>query len=114
MMPTFTGPAFFTEKEKFDKLDFSDVDKKSFSKITNDGWIGIIQRYFAATWILSGDVAREFYTKKIAENMYSVGVITKLSEIPAGQAITFDSTLFVGPQAKEDLSQASLRNELRS
>ena len=22
MMPTFTGPAFFTEKEKFDKLDF--------------------------------------------------------------------------------------------
>ncbi|MDA9642647.1 membrane protein insertase YidC [Nitrosomonadales bacterium] len=107
MMPTFTGPAFFTEKEKFDKLDFSDVDKKSFSKITNDGWIGIIQRYFAATWILSGDVAREFYTKKIAENMYSVGVITKLSEIPAGQAITFDSTLFVGPQAKEDLSQAA-------
>ena len=53
MMPTFTGPAFFTEKEKFDKLDFSDVDKKSFSKITNDGWIGIIQRYFAATWILN-------------------------------------------------------------
>ena len=65
MMPTFTGPAFFTEKEKFDKLDFSDVDKKSFSKIANDGWIGIIQRYFAATWILPKDIAREFYTKKI-------------------------------------------------
>ena len=57
MMPTFTGTAFFTEKEKFDKLDFSDVDKKPFSKITNDGWIGIIQRYFAASWILPGDLS---------------------------------------------------------
>ena len=66
MMPTFTGPAFFTEKDKFDKLDFSDVDKKSFSMVTNDGWIGIIQRYFAASWILPEKIAREFYTKKIA------------------------------------------------
>ena len=81
MMPTFTGPAFFTEKEKFDKLDFSDVDKKAFSKIGNDGWIGIIQRYFAASWILPGDSEREFYTKKIAEDMYSVGLISKLKAV---------------------------------
>jgi YidC/Oxa1 family membrane protein insertase len=107
MMPTFTGPAFFTEKEKFDKLDFSDVDKKPFSKITNDGWIGIIQRYFAASWILPGDGAREFYTKKIAENMYSVGVITKLPEISSGEAISFEATLFAGPQAKKSLSEAA-------
>ena len=107
MMPTFTGPAFFTEKEKFEKLDFSDVDKKPFSKITNDGWIGIIQRYFAASWILPGEVAREFYTKKIAENMYSVGVITKLPEISSGETISFETSLFAGPQAKESLSEAA-------
>ena len=107
MMPTFTGPAFFTEKDKFDKLDFSDADKKSFSKITNDGWIGIIQRYFAASWIMSGDAEREFYTKKIAEDMYSVGLISKLPDILEGETITFSTSLFVGPQAKEDLKQAA-------
>jgi YidC/Oxa1 family membrane protein insertase len=107
MMPTFTGPAFFTEKEKFDKLDFSDVDKKPFSKITNDGWIGIIQRYFAASWILPEDIAREFYTKKISDNMYSVGVITKLPEISEGQTIVFETFLFAGPQTKDDLNQAA-------
>mgnify|MGYP001195238514 CR=1 FL=1 len=108
MMPTFTGPAFFTEKEKFDKLDFSDVDKKAFSKIGNDGWIGIIQRYFAASWILPGDSEREFYTKKIAEDMYSVGLISKLPDILEGQTITFSTSLFAGPQAKESLNQAAL------
>jgi len=107
MMPTFTGPAFFTEKEKFDKLDFSDVDKKAFSKIGNDGWIGIIQRYFAASWILPGDSEREFYTKKIAEDMYSVGLISKLPDILEGQTITFSTSLFAGPQAKESLNQAA-------
>ena len=107
MMPTFTGPAFFTEKEKFDKLDFSDVDKKPFSKITNDGWIGIIQRYFAASWILPEEVTREFYTKKIAENMYSVGVITNLPEVSSGETISFETSLFAGPQAKKSLSEAA-------
>jgi YidC/Oxa1 family membrane protein insertase len=107
MMPTFTGTAFFTDEEKFDKLDFSDVDKKSFSKITNSGWIGIIQRYFAASWILPDDLTREFYTKKISDDMYSVGVITKLVDIPAGQNATFTSSLFAGPQAKEELNKAA-------
>lgn len=107
MMPTFTGPAFFTDKEKFDKLDFSDVNKKSFSKITDNGWIGIIQPYFAATWILPPDLSREFYTKKIAENIYSVGVLTKLKDIPGGQNSIFSTTLFAGPQAKEELNKAA-------
>ena len=97
----------FTEKEKFEKLDFSDVDKKSFSKISNNGWIGIIQRYFAASWILSGDSEREFYTKKISENMYSVGLISKLPNILEGETITFSTSLFAGPQAKEALNQAA-------
>ena len=107
MMPTFTGPAFFTDKEKFDKLDFSDVNKKSFSKITDNGWIGIIQPYFAATWILPPDLSREFYTKKIAENIYSVGVLTKLKDIPGGQNSIFSTTLFAGPQSKEELNKAA-------
>ena len=107
MMPTFTGPAFYTEIEKFDKLDFSDVDKKAFSKITNDGWIGIIQRYFAASWILPGESAREFYTKKISDNMYSVGLISKLPEILEGQTTSFSTSLFAGPQAKDALEKAA-------
>ena len=107
MMPTFTGPAFFTDKEKFDKLDFSDVNKKSFSKITDNGWIGIIQPYFAATWILPTDLSREFYTKKITDNIYSVGVLTKLKDIPGGQNSIFSTILFAGPQAKEELNKAA-------
>ena len=39
--------------------------------------------------------------------MYSVGVITKLPEISAGQAIKFETSLFAGPQAKESLSEAA-------
>ena len=56
---------------------------------------------------MPGEAAREFYTKKIAENMYSVGVITKLPEISSGETISFETSLFAGPQAKESLSEAA-------
>ena len=47
------------------------------------------------------------YTKKIAENIYSVGVLTKLKDIPGGQNSIFSTTLFAGPQAKEELNKAA-------
>ena len=35
-MPTFTGPAFYTEKAHFDKFDFNDLDKKIKDTKQND------------------------------------------------------------------------------
>jgi len=127
-MPTFTGPAFYTEKEHFDKFDFNDLDKKikdtkqndaTFEKAagvedyklgkkfkSDNGWIGIIQRYFAASWILPTDSPREFFGKKKPNGHYSVGVKTKLL-IPAGQIVSYSASLFAGPQAKEALNLAA-------
>ena len=35
-MPTFTGPAFYTNKIHFDKFDFNDLDKKIEDTKKND------------------------------------------------------------------------------
>ena len=127
-MPTFTGPAFYTEKVHFDKFDFNDLDKKiedtkrndaTFEKAagvedykdgkkfkSDNGWIGIIQRYFAASWILPIDSPREFFGKKKPNGHYSVGVKAKLL-IPAGQTVSYSASLFAGPQAKEALNLAA-------
>ena len=56
MMPTFTGVSYFTNADKFKKIDFDDIDvQKPFTQNANDGWIGIIQRYFASSWIIPGE-----------------------------------------------------------
>src|SRR5205807_1075531 len=50
MVNTFTGPALYTEKDKFVKVSFSDIDKgkEAYSKKATDGWLGMLQHYFVA------------------------------------------------------------------
>ena len=47
MMPTFTGGAYYTEADKFKKVKFADMANDKLSKTTQDGWIGLIEHYFA-------------------------------------------------------------------
>ena len=107
MMPSFTGTAYFNDEDKFTKLAFDDVNKKPFSLITNNGWIGIIQRYFVGAWILPPQTPRELYSKKVAENIYASGTLASLGELGSGDTKVFTSELFVGPQSKDDLKAAA-------
>jgi YidC/Oxa1 family membrane protein insertase len=104
MMPSFTGVSYFNEDKKFNKIKFSDINnQKPFSLNTDNGWSGIIQRYFASAWIISGSSARQFYTKQISDHIYSAGVRAKIADIPSGATVNFDATLYAGPQIKNQL-----------
>ena len=107
MMPTFTGGAFYTETDKFTKIKFADMAKESLSKTSKDGWIGLVQHYFASAWIPSNDVTREFYTKQLSDHLFSVGVVTPSPTIAAGAKTELRAKLFAGPQTEKDLTAAA-------
>lgn len=107
MMPTFTGGAYFTEEKKFNKINFEDMSKEAFSLHAPDGWIGLIQHYFASAWIPKTGVEREFYTKKLSDHIYSVGVVAKLGDIAPGTKAVAEAKLFAGPQTQSDLVAAA-------
>ena len=88
-------------------MGFSDIKDETFSLTSNDGWISIIQRYFASAIILPDSAARKFYANKVAENIYSAGVISQLGNIPSGQFKEFSVNIFSGPQLKDDLINAA-------
>jgi YidC/Oxa1 family membrane protein insertase len=97
---TFTGPAVFTEKAKFQKVDFADIEKggAKYASKSNDGWLAMIQHYFVSAWLPLADVEREFYMRKAGDNLYSVGVIT-----PVGEDGKSAMTLYAGPQEQDKL-----------
>ena len=107
MMPTFTGGAYFTEADKFKKIKFADMVKESLSKSTKDGWIGLVEHYFASAWIPKAGVNREFYTKQLAENIFAIGAITPGVSIAAGAKNEIGAQLFAGPQTEKDLATAA-------
>ncbi len=66
MVSTFTGPAVYTEQEKYQKIDFADIgkDKAKFAKTADNGWVAMVQHYFVSAWVPQGKDTREFYVRK--------------------------------------------------
>lgn len=104
-VPTFTGPAVYTEQEKFQKIQFSDIEKNKVKLPVNpdNGWIGMLQHYFVSAWLPAAKGPREFYTKKLDGNVFSAGVILPVANIEPGQVGHISATLYAGPaQTKLD------------
>jgi YidC/Oxa1 family membrane protein insertase len=105
---TFTGPAVYTEKEKFQKLEFSEIDKNKITLPTgvvagDPAWVALVQHYFASAWIPNDKLAREIYAGKIDNNLYRVGMQTPLGSVSQGTTIVENARLFIGPQEEDVL-----------
>ena len=106
MLPTYTGIAVYTDKEKFQKVAFTDVDKGkvSYPKKSNDGWIAMLQHYFLSAWLPPNNVPREFYTRHLDNGLYSAGVILPVGNVDAGASAKITVPLYAGPQEGENLA----------
>lgn len=99
---TFTGPAVYTEAKKYQKIEFKDIEngKVDIPKESPNGYVAMVQHYFASAWLLADGVQRELFTRKVSDNLYSVGMITPLGNIDPGTTKVVDARLFAGPQVE--------------
>ena len=106
---TFTGPAVYTEAEKFHKVDFSDIakGKQSHAKKAKDGWIGIVQHYFVSAWLPKEGTEREYFTNKVGDNLYTAGVVTPAGTIAPGASAIVEVPVYIGPQETETLEKVA-------
>ncbi len=102
---TFTGPAMFTEASKFHKIEFKDIDKGKVEhdKTADNGWVAMVQHYFASAWLVNAAGAREFRTAKVSDNLYSIAMVLPLGEVAPGTVKTQNAVLFAGPQEENKL-----------
>ena len=104
---TFTGPAIYTDEGKFQKVTFADVDKgkAKFVQKAKDGWLAMVQHYFVAGWTPQGKDEREFFVRKVADNLYSAGIILPISAVAPGQTVHVGVPLYAGPQEQAKLEK---------
>lgn len=106
MMQTFTGPAVYTEADKYQKVKFGDIadNKAKFAKTADNGWLAMVQHYFVAAWVPAQGVQREYHISKIeGTELYRTGVILPVSAIGPGTSTVVSTTLFAGPQEQAAL-----------
>ncbi len=106
MVPTYTGVAVFTDKEKFQKIAFPDIEKskQSYPKNATDGWIGILQHYFLSAWLPKSGAPREYYTRQLPQGLHAAGVIVPGGRLAPGASTTLTMPLYAGPQEQEKLA----------
>jgi len=105
MVSSYTGAAIYTEEEKFKKLPFSDLDKgkAAFPKTADNGWIAMLQHYFVSVWLPKEKMQREYYAKRLEDNLYAVGVILPLQSIASNATGSVSVALYAGPEEQDKL-----------
>ena len=102
---TFTGPAVFTTQKKYQKIEFSDIEKNKadFEKQSSQGYVAMVQHYFASAWLLDDTHQRDLFARKLDNNLYAVGMVAPLPAIAPGTQLSQSARLFVGPQEEKIL-----------
>ena len=111
---TFTGPAIYTEAKKYQKIEFKDIEKGKVDveKQSTNGYVAMVQHYFASSWLLGDGIKRDLFERKVDNNLYAVGMITAIGDIAPGASKAIESKLFVGPQEENMLEKLAPGLEL--
>ncbi len=110
MVSTFTGPAVYTEQDKFQKINFDDIEKgkAKFNTKADNGWMAMVQHYFVSAWIPEEKVQREFYVRKLdggGNPAVTAGVIVPAPVVEPGAKTSLSVALYAGPQTQSTLDQ---------
>ena len=114
LVHSYTGPAMYTEAEKFLKIKFSDLDKNKAEYPTHadDGWIAMLEHYFLTAWLPAQQTPREYYAKRLAPNQYTAGIVTPVGAIEPGQTKNIVMPFYAGPQEQDKLAELAPGLEL--
>lgn len=112
---TFTGPAVYTTEHKFQKVTFDELakNKANYAKITNNGWVAMLQHYFMSAWLLSplhsqsvcqnADSCR--FELKANNGLYSASVLVTLPVVAPGRTEHVTVPLYTGPEEYKIITQ---------
>jgi YidC/Oxa1 family membrane protein insertase len=109
MMSSYTGPAFFTEADNFQKVEFGDIAKNK-AKIpgnASNGWVAMVQHYFVSAWLPADGPTRQFYAEELGSgsNLFRAGIRLPMPAIVPGATGKLTVGLYAGPQEQQNLAK---------
>ncbi|CDM22665.1 membrane protein insertase YidC [Castellaniella defragrans] len=111
---TFTGAAVYSSEDKFQKVKFDEIakGKASYIQQADNGWIGIVQHYFASAWVPPQGTVRTNQALRLADNLYAIRTIEQVGAIAPGAQRSVEANLWVGPQDQQAMSAVAPGLEL--
>ena len=106
---SFNGFAEYTTEKKFEKIQYSDIDKGKLDHVrqASDGWIAFVQHYFVAAWVPTAAGARDYVVEKRPDGVYSGRVVLPVPAIAPGATARVAAPLYAGPQEQRRLKEVA-------
>lgn len=110
---TYIGAVVSNEEDRYSKVSFGDMEDENLNMSVTDGWVAMIEHYFAAAWIPTPGEQNTAYSRYLPqENRYLIGMVSASQVIPAGGQGSFSTKAFFGPKIQDLLSAAAPYLEL--
>ncbi len=106
---SFTGPAIYSEQEKFQKVSFSEIEKRkaTYIKDADNGWFAMVQHYFVTAWVPPQGKSRSYEMTELQKNLFAIRSIESVGTIAPGSLLNIPAKLWVGPQDQEGLEKVA-------
>lgn len=99
----YRGPAIYDGKG-YRKLDVEDEEQSQYKNSITGGWIAALQHHFVAAAVPPVAATYDYQLSVNPQNDFTLSYRGPLQTVPAGAALAFTETLFVGPKLQEQLS----------
>ncbi|TDY03870.1 membrane protein insertase YidC [Thiohalophilus thiocyanatoxydans] len=106
---TYMGGVIYSPEEKYEKIDFSDMQDDDLERKITGGWAAMIQHYFVGAWIPPAEKQQTFYSRYIENDTRYVLGMKSADElrVGGGEQQTLSNRLFVGPKLQERLAEVA-------
>ncbi|MCW8891434.1 MAG: membrane protein insertase YidC, partial [Sedimenticola sp.] len=104
---TYTGGAIYSEENKYEKIDFDDMQESKLERPVKGGWVAMLQHYFLGAWIPPEDQQGTFYTNALPGNRYVLGAYTPSVAVADGTTHSFKTGFVASPKLQDELKAIS-------
>lgn len=104
-MQPYLGFATTTEKERFKKIHFKDIEEEKFKESINGGWIAMIQHYFLSAWIGDQNQKNEYSTFRSKDGLNIARMVSPITEVAAHSEGQIHASFYVGPKDQYTLEK---------
>ena len=111
---TYMGGVIFSPEERYEKIDFSEMQESKLKRDITGGWAAMIQHYFLSAWVPEKEKAKTYYTTYKERNVvYTIGFRDKEESLVApGTSKSFNSVFYAGPKDQAELEKIAEGLEL--
>jgi YidC/Oxa1 family membrane protein insertase len=103
---TYTGGVYYNEEDKYEKVEYGDMEDENLNKSFDKGWTAMIQHYFMTALVPSATETNKYYSKVVESEYgkrYVMGLTSTKKKVAPAETAEFKTEIYIGPKILDRL-----------